>query len=226
MSRIKSSFGRWVVGLAAAVSVCLGSLTYASEHEHEGHDHSAHQQDEHAHHKAMMSHKGYVRSEHNYPVPDVTLTDQEGKAVPLRDIILAEGPVMLNFIFTTCTTICPVLSASFAQTQKELGPDAAEVRMISISIDPEHDSPARLREYAQRFHAGEGWVFYTGDLADIVAVQKAFDAYRGDKMSHPPLTYLRAQPDAPWVRLEGFASAGELVREYRALVSEEGPGES
>jgi len=165
----------------------------------------------------MMSRKGYVRSEHNYPVPEGTLTEQHGNPAPLRDTLLGEEPVMLNFIFTTCTTICPVLSASFAQTQKALGPDAGEVKMISISIDPEHDTPAKLREYAQRFHARDGWVFYTGALADIVAVQKAFDAYRGDKMNHPPVTYLRVRPDAPWIRFEGFASAGDLVREYRAL---------
>jgi len=203
--------------VVATASLWSWSGPYASEDEHEGHDHPTQQHDEHAHHKQMMSRKGYVRSEHNYPVPEVTLTDQHGNPAPLRDTLLGEEPVMLNFIFTTCTTICPVLSASFAQTQKALGPDAGEVKMISISIDPEHDTPAKLREYAQRFHARDGWVFYTGALADIVAVQKAFDAYRGDKMNHPPVTYLRVRPDAPWIRFEGFASAGDLVREYRAL---------
>jgi len=122
--------------------------------------------------------------------------------------------VMLNFIFTTCTTICPVLSASFTQTQKTLGPDASNVRMISISIDPEHDTPAKLREYAQRFQARAGWTFLTGDRDDIVAVLKAFDAYRRDKMNHIPLTLMRAAQQAGWIRMEGFASAGDLVREY------------
>ena len=129
-------------------------------------------------------------------------------------------------IFTTCTTICPVLSASFAQTQKALGPDARDVQMVSISIDPEYDTPAKLREYAKRFKAQERWTFYTGDLVDVVAVQKAFDVYRGDKMNHPPVTFLRTEADAPWVRFEGFASAGDLVREYRALASEKEAGDS
>ena len=114
-----------------------------------------------------------------------------------------------------------MLSASFAQTQTALGDEAKDVRMISISIDPEHDTPAKLREYAQRFHAGPGWEFLTGDLNDVITVLKAFDAYRGDKMNHIPLTMLRVQPDGPWVRMEGFASAGELVQEYR---SQDGPG--
>jgi protein SCO1/2 len=226
MSNLKSSRSRALVGLAAAASLCFWSGVYASDNEHEGHEHSAHEHsahehDAHAHHKQMMTRKGYDRSEHNYRVPDVTLIDQQGNLVALRDLLGDQEPVMLNFIFTTCTTICPVLSASFSQTQKLLGADAEDVRMISISIDPEHDTPARLREYAERFRAGEGWVFYTGDLEDVVAVQKAFDVYRGDKMNHPPVTYLRAQPDTPWIRFEGFAGAGDLVREYRVLVARE-----
>jgi protein SCO1/2 len=90
--------------------------------------------------------------------------------------------------------------------------------MVSITIDPEHDTPERLRRYARRFGAAEDWDFYTGDLQDIIRVQKAFDAFRGDKMSHIPLTFLRAAPDEPWIRMEGFANAGELIEEYRSGV--------
>jgi protein SCO1/2 len=90
--------------------------------------------------------------------------------------------------------------------------------MVSISIDPEYDTPARLQNYAKRYKAGPEWQFLTGDLDTIMAVQQAFDAYRGDKMSHEPLTFLRASPRGPWVRIEGFASASELVREYRELM--------
>jgi protein SCO1/2 len=91
--------------------------------------------------------------------------------------------------------------------------------MVSISIDPEHDTPARLNAYAAKFHAGPQWRFLTGSLPDTIAVQKAFDAYRGEKASHVPLTFLHASPGAPWVRIEGFVSAGELMHEYRALVA-------
>jgi protein SCO1/2 len=132
----------------------------------------------------------------------------------------------LNFIFTTCTTICPVLSASFSQLQEALGTEADEVRMVSISIDPEYDSPDRLREYAKRFHAGESWLFYTGNLSDIVTVQKAFDVYRGDKMNHPPVSFMRGRPDSPWIRFEGFASIEDLMHEYRTLVSQQQPDDS
>jgi protein SCO1/2 len=129
------------------------------------------------------------------------------------------GPLLLQFIFTTCPTVCPALSALFATTLRQIEVDAAPLRMVSISIDPEHDTPERLRAYAQRLKAGPQWRFLTGRRADIEAVQKAFDAYQSNKMQHEPLTYLRASPQAPWLRLDGFMSASDLIAEYRQVVS-------
>ena len=68
--------------------------------------------------------------------------------------------------------------------------------MVSISIDPEYDTPEALNAYARRFDAGPQWEFLTGSLDDSIAVQKAFDADRGDKMNHAPLTLFRATPDS------------------------------
>ena len=101
--------------------------------------------------------------------------------------------------------------------QRRLGDERSKVHLVSLSIDPEADSPARLVEYARRFAAGAGWSFYTGSLEASLAAQKAFDVYRGDKMNHVPVTFLRVAPDQPWVRLEGFASAEAVVAEYRRL---------
>jgi protein SCO1/2 len=159
----------------------------------------------------------YVRSERRYAVPDVVLVDDRARPVRLRDALAADEPVMLNFIFTTCTAICPVMSRIFARVPEELGEAAERVRMISISIDPEQDTPARLRDYAARFGAGPRWSFLTGSVADVQAVERAFDAYRGDKMNHAPLTLLRPAPGQPWVRLDGFASPAQLAREYERV---------
>lgn len=178
------------------------------------------EEDPHAHHRHMMKQAGYAKSMHRYSIPRLNLVDMHNNTVSVTEILGGEEPVMLNFIFTTCTTICPVLSATFSQVQRKLGADANNVRMISVTIDPEQDTPEKLKEYAGRFNAGSGWQFLTGDLDDIIAIQKAFDAYRGDKMNHLPLAYLRNTPNSPWVRLEGFASANEIVTEYRQLVSQ------
>jgi protein SCO1/2 len=91
--------------------------------------------------------------------------------------------------------------------------------MMSISIDPEQDTPARLREYAQRNGAGPQWQHYTGTIEASVAVQRAFSVYRGDKMDHPPVAFMRPAPGRPWVRLDGFASPSELLVEYRTTMT-------
>lgn len=187
----------------------------------EGLDSISGEADPHAHHRKMLESKNYSRSLHSYELPDLALVDMAGEKTSLLNEVNISQPVMLNFIFTTCTTICPVLSATFTQVEQLLGDESDQVRMISITIDPEYDTPAQLRAYAERYHAGPQWQYLTGNLQDIVAVQKAFDAYRGTKMSHEPLTFLRVSADAPWVRLNGLASAADVVREYRQLLAEQ-----
>jgi protein SCO1/2 len=176
------------------------------------------QHDHHHHHGAGVPGSGYTRVEANYAVPNVTLVDMDGKKVALRSELESGGPVVVNFIFTSCTAICPVMSVTFSQVQRVLSKDAERPRMVSISIDPEYDTPARLKEYAARHDASRDWHMLTGDKESILAVARAFGAWRGDKMNHTPSTYLRAGPSKPWLRLDGFASPAEIVREYRSLV--------
>ena len=177
------------------------------------HDHAHH------HHHAMPSEQdGYMRTFANYTIPDVKLLDANGAGVPLRTR-LADKPVILNFIFTSCGAICPVMSKTFSQVQAALGSERDAVRMVSISIDPEEDTPAALKAYAGKYGAGPQWQMLTGSADDSIAVQRAFDVYRGNKMNHQPATFLRANPGKPWVRLDGFASAADILREYHQLTT-------
>jgi protein SCO1/2 len=155
------------------------------------------------------------RSLAEYLIPDVTLVREDGKSVNLAAEVNDGRPVVLNFIYTSCTTICPMSSQVFEQFEDDLGGAREAVHLMSISIDPEQDTPARLREYAARFHALKGWDHYSGTLAASLAVQKAFNAFRGDKMSHIPLTLVRAAPGKPWVRFDGFARADDLRAERK-----------
>jgi protein SCO1/2 len=156
----------------------------------------------------------YTRSEAFYKLPEVTLVTKEGAKVAFPKELDDGRPVMLNFIFTTCAAICPLLSHVFASTQTKLGKEADNVHLVSISIDPEQDTPARLSEYAKKFKAGDGWQFYTGTAKASIELQKAFKTYRGDKMNHLQIILYRIAPGKPWVRLEGFASADDLIREF------------
>jgi protein SCO1/2 len=152
----------------------------------------------------------------DYRVPNVMLKDAAGKMVDLRRVLAADEPLMLNFIFTSCTTVCPVMSGIFSQVQNKLG---NSVHLVSISIDPEYDTPNRLVAYGKRFHAGSQWTMLTGSLQDTVAVQRAFSAYYGDKMDHVPATFILAKPGDHWVRIDGLASADDLVHEFHQLTT-------
>jgi protein SCO1/2 len=177
--------------------------------------------DPHAHHHMMMQAPPTVaRSTSNYTVPDVMLVRSDGARVSFAKEIDDGRPVLLDFVYTTCTTICPVLSQTFAEVQKRLGADAAKVRMVSVSIDPEEDTPARLAEYSKRYHAGDQWSFYTGSVQASIQVQRAFDVYRGDKMNHSPVTLFRPAPGRPWVRLDGFATPDAVLGEVHTQVAQ------
>ena len=155
----------------------------------------------------------------NYVTPAVSMVRADGKRVSLPRELDDGRPVLLNFIFTTCSSICPLASRTLEEFQRRLGPEAARVHLVSISIDPEQDTPTRLSEYARKFHAGPQWQYYTGTVAASLAAQKAFDVYRGEKMSHSAVTLMRAAPGKPWLRLEGFVTPDELLLEYHNLLA-------
>jgi protein SCO1/2 len=157
----------------------------------------------------------YQRTVENYTVPDVVLVNQDGQQVRLKALVESDVPVMLDFIYGTCTTICPVLSAGFASLQKRLEREARPIRLISISIDPEHDTPKVMRDYLKQYRAKAGWDFLTGSREDIDQVMRAFDAYVPDKMYHQQVSFIRG-PGAPtWVKIKGLMGSSDLLGEYQ-----------
>ena len=160
----------------------------------------------------------YKRTVETYTVPGVTLVNQDGKRVDFRSLLLkSEKPVLLDFIYATCTTICPILSVGFSNLQKRLGHDSGSVQLVSISIDPDNDTPEIMKDYLRRYRAKPGWDFLTGNRTDIIAVMRAFDAYVVNKMNHYPLTILHAQGDDKWVRIYGLLGTADLMEEYQKL---------
>ena len=146
-------------------------------------------------------------------VPEVTLVRADGKSVLLPQELNDGRPVVLSFIFTTCTSICPLLTGTLAQLQDKLGADRDRVHIVSISIDPEEDTPAKLEAYAKKYHAGPAWNHYTGTVEAIIKTATAFGTYRGNKMAHTPVIFVRKAPGEQWVRFDGFATAKELLQE-------------
>jgi protein SCO1 len=141
-------------------------------------------------------------------LPDVTLTAQNGQSVSLAS--LKGRPVLVDFIYTTCPGPCPMLTAKFASVAKILGPAVGpRVKIVSITIDPEHDGPAQLKAYAEKQGAsGDGWLFLTGSPADVERVLAAFDLRRereaDGSVTHTVASFL-VGPD------------GHQIRQYNGL---------
>lgn len=151
------------------------------------------------------------------PLPAVALTTMQGEPRRLDSELANAVPLVLNFVFTTCSTSCSLQTAVLAQVQRELDGRGRRLQLASITIDPDNDTPEQLRRFAGSFRTGPGWQFYTGRFDDLLRVQKHFDVYRGSKASHPPVLLMRRSAHAPWLRVEGFPGAAELVALIESL---------
>ncbi len=151
------------------------------------------------------------------PLPAVAITTMQGQARSLETELANVVPLVLNFVFTTCSSSCSVQTAMLAQVQRTLTARGRKLQLASITIDPDNDTPEQLRRFASQFNVTDGWQFYTGRFDNLLRVQKHFDVYRGSKASHPPVLLLRRHARAPWVRVEGFPEPAELVTLIEAL---------
>jgi protein SCO1 len=173
--------------------------------------------DEHAHHRhqpaqAARPEPGTVKVRFD----DSVLTDQAGRPLKLRTEVIGDRLVVIDFVYTTCTTVCPVLTALLASVQKELGA-ADDLRLVSISVDPARDTPARLKEYANQHGVQPGWLWLTGPTGRVNEVLKGFGAYTPNFEDHPPLVLVGDARSGHWTRFYGFADPKAVVAKVREL---------
>jgi cytochrome oxidase Cu insertion factor (SCO1/SenC/PrrC family) len=146
-------------------------------------------------------------------IPDTPIYDQDGQKLHFYSDLVKGKTVAINFIFTTCTTICPPLAATFRRIQVELGDRVDnDIRLISISVDPATDVPERLKAFAGKFKAGPGWTFVTGSKPDVDLLLKALGAAVGDKNDHTPMVLVGNEPAGYWTRSYGLAPPAVLVK--------------
>lgn len=157
--------------------------------------------------------------------PDLELVTQDGKTVRFYDDLVAGRIALINFMFTTCTSICPPMTANLAQVQRLLKDYLGDrVVMISISVDPETDTPAVLKAYAERYGAGPGWYFLTGRRDHIEAVVSKFGDNSRDKLQHSGMLLIGNDPARTWVKGFAMTAPEEIAASVRRLL-EQSPGQ-
>jgi cytochrome oxidase Cu insertion factor (SCO1/SenC/PrrC family) len=143
-------------------------------------------------------------------IPDVELLDQDGRTVHFYSDLVKGRVVAINFIFTTCTTICPPLGATFARVQKDLA--GRDVQLISISVDPATDTPERLKAWGAKFHAGPAWTFVTGQKPLVDRLLRALGASTASPQDHSPTVLIGNDARGQWKRSYGLAPPRQLVQ--------------
>lgn len=148
------------------------------------------------------------------------LLDQSGIEVELVEDVIGQRIVVVDFVYTTCTTVCPVLSAVLMQVQGQLGDRlGSEVALVSISVDPQRDTPARLKDYATKMHAGDGWTWLTGEKSVVDEVLKDFGAYTPNFEDHPAMMLVGDASTGEWARFLGFPGANHIVDKINELAA-------
>ncbi|HEX8336317.1 MAG TPA: SCO family protein [Pyrinomonadaceae bacterium] len=143
-------------------------------------------------------------------IPDVELLDQDGRKVHFYSDLVRGKVVVINFIFTTCTTVCPPLGATFARVQREVA--GRDVHLISISVDPVTDTPERLKAWGAKFKAGPGWTLVTGAKPQVDELLRALSASAARREDHTPTVLIGNEAAGQWTRAYGLTSPGKLVQ--------------
>jgi protein SCO1 len=158
------------------------------------------------------------------PIPDVVVLDQNNQKVHFYSDLVKGKIVAVNFMFTSCTTICSPMTANLARVQKKLlSRGEKNVHFISVSVDPEGDSPEKLKSYAAMFHAQPGWTFVTGSRAQLELIWRAFGVPMGAKEDHTATVVVGNEPLHEWTYGSGLTSADKLVTVIQSVSETKNP---
>lgn len=147
------------------------------------------------------------------------LMTQNEEVVRFYDDVLKDKVVLVNFIYTHCKNACSLNSQTFSVIQNLLADQMeSRVRLVSISVDPERDTPAALREFSERFAPGRGWQFLTGEKPNIEAVIRKWGPYNPDVEGHSPLFVMGNVKTGHWRKMRGNVSPENIVKFLWALL--------
>jgi protein SCO1/2 len=154
---------------------------------------------------------------------EIPLVNQDGQTMRLYSDLIHDKIVVIDFMFTSCTGACPVMSNNFAKIQDWLGDRLGkDVHLISISVDPANDTPAKLKEYAARFKARPGWYFLTGSKENIDAALRKLGNYVENREAHQNLFLIGNDRTGLWKKAFGLAQPEELLPVVRSVVEDKG----
>ena len=153
---------------------------------------------------------------------DVVLTNQHGKKMRFYTDLLQGKVVIINSFFATCAGSCLPLNRNLEKLQAGLGPRMGkDVYIVSISVDPEVDTPAQLNAYAKKLNAGPGWYFLTGDKATVEFALKKIGHFVDNKQDHLNIFIIGNERTGLWKKAFGLAKSDELMKVVDSVVNDQ-----
>lgn len=151
-------------------------------------------------------------------IPNLPVTTQDGRTLRFYDDLVKGKIVIISFIYTSCTDICPIATARLTQLEDKLGDLVGrDVFILSMTVDPEHDTPQRLKSYAEAFGTGPGWSFVTGNPDDIRAINAKFGERSRILSEHRNQIVLGNDLTGEWQRDSVFGDLNRLVMTVKSL---------
>ena len=162
-----------------------------------------------------------VRSPAEKYFSDVELINQDGQKMRFYSDVLKNKVVVINTFFTTCTGVCPPINRTLERMQEALGDRLGkDAFLVSMSVDPEIDTPARLKEYSRRFHARPGWIFLTGKKENVDWALYKLGQYVETKDGHTNIIIIGNEPKGLWKKAFGLAKADELIKVVEDVIKD------
>ena len=179
-------------------------------------DHSHHQH--HQHHAPAPDAAAKAPAPADVKYADTQLVDQNGRKLKLKSEVFGDRLVVIDFAYTNCTTICPVLTSLLAKVQDGLGSRLGqEVSLVTITVDPARDTPPRLKEYAAKHGVKPGWLWLTGPTGTVNETLKGFGAYAVNFEDHPPMVLVGDPKTNQWTRFFGFSDPKTILAKVDEL---------
>ena len=151
---------------------------------------------------------------------DVELINQNGQTMRLYSDLIAGKTVVIDSFFTSCVGICPIMGGTFKRIQTVLGDHLGkDLILISVSVDPETDTPARLRDYAKSMSAKPGWYFVTGKKENVEQALHKLGLLVDAKENHKAVVLIGSEPKGLWKKAFGLANSEDVVKMVQEVVA-------
>jgi protein SCO1 len=153
---------------------------------------------------------------------DVVLVNQNGEKMRLYSDLLKDKVVIIDFFFATCQGVCLPMNRNLQKVQEALGDHVGkDVHLISVSVDPATDTPARLKEYAKKLDARPGWYFLTGDKANVDFALHKLGGYVDNKQDHTNIFIIGNERTGLWKKAFGLAQSEALIKVVISVLNDQ-----